>query len=192
METAVLKSKTDNREDISHCKPIKIALTGKMRSGKDTFAKMLMELDEFQHVKFSKGISEIVHKFIPSNINGQKLRSAYQLIGQTMRAIDEDVWIRYAFKDIDMSKNIIVTDLRQENECQFLKDNGFTIIKIVADDNDRINRMNELHDKYSKEDLNHETELAVDNINEDIVVCNDSTLEDLRLKAEILKIYLDK
>ena len=173
-------------------KPIRIALVGKMRSGKDTVADILMDLDEFQRVKFSKGIGEIIDNYLPNaNANG-KNRMIYQSIGQGMRSLDPMVWINYSFSNIDWNKNIIVTDLRQRNEYQFLKSNDFFIVKINSDEHNRIDRMNIDKDVFTEREMQHETEDSIDEYDVDLTIDNDSTIEELTLKLINLYDFLSR
>ena len=174
-------------------KQIKIALLGKARSGKDSVANILVEDMGFQEFKLSKGIYDFIRQFYRAQIvqvdGGAKDRGLLQLIGQTVRKIDEDIWVRYLLEDISKypswrEMDIVVSDVRQENEVRTLRREGYTIIKVTASENIRIARMKAAGDIVTKEQLSYETELSVDAIDADWVIVNEGTLEELTKVVE--------
>lgn len=173
---------------------MKIALFGKMRSGKNTVADILSSQYNFKQYAFGTGIGEIIDKFYPNARANGKPRQHYQHIGQELRKLDEDVWINYLLKTISCdyvtqafgsvwSKNIefkaVVTDGRQVNEAEALREKGYIIVKVVAPDEVRLHRMSVLKDNMSPANLTHETELQLDSITADYTINNDGTYADL-------------
>lgn len=178
--------------------PVKIALIGKMRSGKDTFADPLLSRRNIvtYGYKFSNGITEIISDYFPDALIKGKPRKFYQTIGQTLRQLDPDVWIKHtaceinydlSFKDTTGLDTLIITDVRQPNEVQWCRDNGFTLIKIVTDDTTRKERIEACGDQFEPEYFYHDTELAVDDVEADIYVDGNVRKEELQQKA--LEIY---
>lgn len=173
---------------------MKIALFGKIRSGKDTVGKLLIEEYGFSRVAFGDGIGEIIKRYFPEAWVGGKPRKHYQHIGQQLRVLNPDVWINYllktveAWEELDETMNItshtVVTDGRQVNEAKRLKEEGFVIVRVTTDTATRLERMKSLGDVFTKEDLLHETELNVDLIEPDIEIFNNGTLEDLRERVK--------
>ena len=103
--------------------------------------------------------------------------------------IDEDIWVRYLLEDISKypscrEMDIVVSDVRQENEVRTLRREGYTIIKVTASENIRIARMKAAGDIVTKEQLSDETELSVDAIGADWVIVNEGTLEELTKVVE--------
>lgn len=176
---------------------MKIAICGKMRSGKDTVGKLLVEKYGFEEFKFSSGITKIIHDYFPSSVysNG-KVREHYQTIGQSIRKLDEDVWVRYTSNQIGShiahggNTDIVITDLRQLNELKYLKDSGFTIIKVESLSNLRVQRAKDSGDVFNIDDFNHETELSVDHIEADYVLENNGTLYELESQMRKLMLAL--
>lgn len=155
-----------------------------MRSGKDTLAEIFQERADFQNMKFSKGITEIIETYLPDIAKEGKNREVYQSLGQHMRTYNKNIWIDHAKKSIDWGRNVIITDVRQENEYQFAKDNGFVIIKIEADKSQRELRIQTTDDKgTTSESHKHETEVICDTFEEDYHISNNGSLEDLRRVA---------
>src|SRR5699024_3730524 len=109
----------------------------------------------------------------------KKPRRLYQLFGQKMRELDADIWIRHAEKsaqawaELRSTSGIVIDDLRQPNEYGWAKANGYTIIRVNANEDTRLSRARALGDDFSVEDLRHETELHVDDIVADYDVWND-------------------
>ncbi|WP_304428097.1 AAA family ATPase [uncultured Clostridium sp.] len=170
---------------------MKIAIFGKIRSGKNTVADILTEEYGFKQFAFGGGIGEIIQKYFPEAFEGGKPRLHYQHIGQQLRVLNEDVWINYLLKDVEKykkdcsflrvcPKNIVVTDGRQVNEAKRLKEEGYLIVKVTTDSEIRLNRMKALGDVFNKEDLLHETELNVDLIEPDVEIFNNGTYEELK------------
>ena len=174
---------------------MKIAVFGKMRSGKNTVADILTHEHYFKQFAFGDGIGEIIEKYFPEDWVGGKPRKHYQHIGQQLRVLNPDVWINYLLRTVEKygedcrflrqcPNNIVVTDGRQLNEAKRLKEEGFLIVKVTAPEELRIKRMEASGDVYSPELLSHETELQVDLIEGDIEIINDGTLEELMVKVQ--------
>ncbi|MGG0793157.1 AAA family ATPase [Brevibacillus laterosporus] len=161
---------------------IKIALTGKMRSGKDTVAAYLVEHYDFVPYAFGDGIKRVCHELFPEHVaNGKKPRALLQGVGQAMRAIDPDVWIKRTMREVNQAQgfDVVITDLRQPNEYDRLRDEGFVIIRINAEDGTRLKRMEDAGDTFTEEDLYHETEQCIDWFEVDYDLYNDGSVLDL-------------
>ena len=192
---------------------IKIALTGKMRSGKSSVAEILWLDYDLTRRSFGGALKYYADKMFegstaypieveeygePCPFDGKrdtrikKPRKLYQDFGQAMRQLDEDIWIRHVEQAIETDKTfpnykgVVIDDLRQPNEYEWAKAHGFTIIRVNADEGDRLDRAAKLGDKFSAEDLRHETERHVDDFKADYVIENGSgvSLHELRRKVD--------
>ena len=173
-----------------------IALFGQMRAGKDTVGDYIIKQHKYMPFKFSYGITRIIEDYLPAEMWENKPRKLYQQVGQFMRGIYSDVWIDKTFKDIkeyraynrllNNERPIIITDCRQENEAKACRDKNYVIIKVVSDIEKRLARMNKEKDNFSAENLQHETEMAVDKIQADYTIENNGTLEELYNKIDII------
>ena len=67
---------------------------------------------------------------------------------------------------------VLVNGVRQPNEYQRLKDEGFTIIRVSASDDLRIGRAKEAGDVFTEADLDHDTESHIDTFEVDYEVNN--------------------
>lgn len=164
----------------------RVALVGKMRSGKDTFAKVFID-NCFTELKFSEGITEIINDYFPDvTSESRKPREHYQVIGQALRQLDKDVWIKQLASRVTLlprHADIIVTDVRQENEVKWLKEHGFTVIKVLASEDTRKQRILDAGDCFTDDLFTHETELMVDRIETDYTVLNEGAVEQLHEQA---------
>lgn len=156
-----------------------------MRSGKDTIAEYAIEKYGFTRFAFGDGIREVCGVLFPEQVkNGNKPRRLLQGVGQMMRQLDNDVWVNRCFKEIELiSKKHtimpIITDLRQPNEYERCKNEGYIFIKVQCDEDLRIKRILEKNDNFDMKDLQHETEMHIDTYEYDFVINNDGSLEDL-------------
>lgn len=176
---------------------MKIALFGKMRSGKDTVGKILIDEYGFTRVAFGDGIKKIIDEYFPEAWENGKPRFHYLHIGQELRKLNPDVWVNSLLKRVEEirlqnllingdSTSFVVTDGRQHNEAIKLKEQGYTIVLVETDETTRIERMIQAGDNFSMEMLRHDTELQVDLIDPDYIINNNGTLEDLLLKVREL------
>lgn len=162
---------------------MRIAVTGKMRSGKDTLASYFINDLHFQKLGFRDGIEKIGQDFFPELLAKGKPRKFYQHVGQSLREIDPYVWINFLDKRLQALngtgiENFIVTDVRQVNEYNYLKKQGFIVLKVEADEEIRRERIEKAGDIFSPEQFYHDTEIQVDNIPADYILTNNTTLQD--------------
>lgn len=163
---------------------IKIALTGKMRSGKDSAAWHLFYAHDFAvPIAFGTTLKNMYHSLFPWVPKDSKPREAYQKFGQLMREqFDEDVWVKHAARSVDFALDsrktvgVVISDLRQPNEYEWAKSNGFIIVRVTAPDELRIERAKAAGDDFSADDLTHETESYVDSFQVDFSINNNGDL----------------
>ena len=186
---------------------MKIALFGKIRSGKDTVGNILIEKYKFNRFAFGDGIGKIIEKYFPEAWETGKPRKHYQHIGQELRVLNPDVWINYLVRTVEGASakhiesyhskgvlapvfNVVITDGRQVNEAEKLREQGYLIIKVECPEQLRVERMKNLGDNFQPEQLYHDTELQVDRIEADVTIENSGTLEELEEKvSRIVKGY---
>ncbi|GAK00870.1 AAA family ATPase [Geomicrobium sp. JCM 19055] len=171
---------------------MRIAVTGKMRSGKDTFANYFIER-EFYNLAFADGITDVIAQYFPEAWQEGKPREHYQVIGQAFRQLNPTIWVEHLddllgqwFMLDGVNVPVIVTDLRQPNEYEYLKANGFTVVKVETSEELRIERIKKSGDAHKLEYLHHETEKHIDDMDYDYLVTNDTSLVDLLEQAEFL------
>lgn len=159
----------------------KIALIGKAGSGKDYVAEHLVFHYGFQRFAFADELKKVAFQLFPEAFsNGQKPRKLLQELGQKMRELDEEVWIRALMRQLKHKKpeRVVVTDVRQTNEYIALMRAGFVMVKIDARDEVRLERLNRRGDRFTLDDLNHETERIIDSLPADYIFTNNGNGED--------------
>ncbi len=159
-----------------------------MRSGKDSVAEYLIKKYGFTRFAFGDGIRSVCRDLFPEQLaNVQKPRSLLQGVGQAMRMFNPNVWINKCFKEIkEHYGDIIITDLRQPNELNAVKLDGFYVIRVSSPDEVRIQRMNAAGDNFTLDELNHETERHIDSMDVDFEIHNDGDLDHLHNQIEII------
>jgi dephospho-CoA kinase len=174
---------------------VKIALTGKLRSGKSLVGNHLYIKHSFNEVAFGDALKKNAHATFPWVSEFSKPRALYQNFGQLMRQIEPDVWIKHAERAvkgaIDFNVNtgaekigVVITDLRQPNEYDWCRNNGYTIIRVTAPDEDRLWRAKLAGDDFTEADLEHETESHIDGFTVDFEIHNDGSVDDLKRKVD--------
>ena len=167
----------------------KIAITGKIRSGKDEVARYLNLHHEYSHYKFSYLITKHLIELYPEKDLSRKQRSLYQWYGQMVRSVDKDVLVNAVFRRIandyfmDQVKKIVISDLRQPNEYNRLIDENFTILRVNSDRQLREYRAKQ-YDEFNSKDFDHETEQYVDLFPVHYDLYNNGTLDDLFTQVE--------
>ncbi len=167
-----------------------IGLIGLKRSGKDTFADYIVEKYGYEKYSFAgplKDACKIMFCLNDEQIDGNlkevidprfgiSPRHMFQFMGtEVMRelfpkisekyTVKESFWI-HRFKiwyNDNKDKNIIVSDIRFQDEANAIKNLGGTLIKI---NNPRIQNID-----------NHKSEKDVDNLQYDYIINNDETIE---------------
>jgi dephospho-CoA kinase len=170
---------------------VKIAFTAKLRAGKDTAAHHLHIRHGFDKVAFGDALKRNANEVFPWIYGVNKPRALLQQYGQLMREIDGEVWIKHAERAvkgaIDFRVNtgaervgVVISDLRQPNEFEWARANGFTIIRVTAPDEDRLWRAKLAGDDFTEADLDHETESHIDGFAVDAEIYNDGTVDELK------------
>lgn len=177
-----------------------IFINGRAGAGKSEIEQRLI-YQGYKPIQLSSGIYEIARNYFNMK---KKDRELLQSIGQLLRQIDEDVWVNYACKEIDLMKyieqaeKIVVSDVRQANEYDTFKDKGFIAIQVVADLDKRIERLEKrdgikIDDDYIKRIEENPAETGADGKEYDYIIDNNGTIEELYAKVdEILEQQSDK
>jgi len=155
---------------------MKLAIGGQMGSGKDTFYEYLLTKNlNIIKVSFAEPIYSILN-FAQETCFFEKVkdRKFLQFVGsEWAREKDPNIWINIVDKKTkEKNDNFCLTDLRFENEFNYLKQNNWILIKIERD-----------IIPFGREgngSIAHISENALKNINDsewDFIIKNNSTLE---------------
>ena len=125
--------------------PLKIALIGGARTGKDTIAGYLGAVADFKRVAFGDALKEMLFTTFSDLPEYPKPRKEMISFGQFCRTIDPLVWIKHVDNEVKKwqqfgYENIVITDVRQENEIDYCKQHGYTLVKVVASQEAQIRR----------------------------------------------------
>jgi len=113
---------------------LRIAFTGKTRSGKTTSANYLLRTYGFTKISFTGKLIEFAHEFFPDRFEkGEKPQDLIKALREKLREIDPNVYIKYVTRKIEtLPKNadIVIDDLRFSNEYNAIKSLGFLVVRL--------------------------------------------------------------
>ena len=162
---------------------MKIALIGKMCSGKTYVSKILMRRCALKKFAFADKVKEVAKDLFNMN---QKDRKLLQQIGQSMRNIDQYVWINYLLYKIENEDRVIIDDVRYPNELQALREREFIVIKLIVDKETQQKRLMETYPNNYMEhidNMNHISEMHIDKLKADYEIKSDEHVIENILKA---------
>ena len=107
---------------------MRIAICGKMASGKTTVAQ---SLEGFRVLSLAGEVKRVGRELFGMK---DKNRPLLQQIGMKMREIRESVWLDALIRESEKHKLVVCDDVRFINEAKTLKENGWTLIKLVITD----------------------------------------------------------
>lgn len=179
--------------------PKLISIMGKKRAGKDTLTKMLQEFHPYKQVAFADGVWDVLlaadpyvdlrvgwrlsqvvrfHTRDEAKMLYPEIRRLLQDLGTDgiRNHIGKDTWVQVAEAklDADPDASFILSDLRFPNEADMVRRRGGLLVKIERAHED---------ESYG---ANHVSESYFDQLPYDVLVTNNSDLNDLRKVAEEL------
>ncbi len=123
---------------------MRIAIAGKMASGKTTLANALIERG-FRKLSLGGKVKAIARDLFKMEV---KDRPLLQQIGMKMREIRPSVWIDYIIELGKEGGDMVIDDVRFVNEAKALKEAGWTIIRLNIDDNLQKERLQNTYDNW--------------------------------------------
>jgi adenylate kinase family enzyme len=162
-----------------------IAFIGKAGAGKSTVADILVERFGYEKLSFAAPLK--------AGCATQTDRSLLQRVGAGVRELYEDFWVNlflaevarvttfdsevdHPLKAYNQAK-IVVDDCRYPNEVQALKAHGFVIVRIASLQQTRIDRLKQNGKLQDDDQLNHESETALDEFHADYYLRNEGWAE---------------
>ena len=111
-----------------------------------------------------------------------------------MRQLDPDVWVNSLEQDYinilrvlhileDSTSGIIITDVRQPNEVEWCRRNGFKLVKLICPSEVRRQRIIDCGDVFDEEQFRHETESYIGSIDADYIINSLCSKEELQKRA---------
>jgi hypothetical protein len=167
-----------------------IGLTGYAQSGKDTVAEILVRKSGYKRIAFADPIRNVLYDMNPmiDNIAGEpiflqtlvnrvgwdeakqnpRVRQYLQNLGVSARThIDSDVWVIRAVREMNSDEDIVITDVRFENEARLIKAAGGQIWRITRPGVAPVN--------------GHVSESEMANYRTDREIINSGSIEDLEV-----------
>lgn len=165
---------------------IVVGLAGLAGAGKDTFAALLGE--GYEHLSFAAPIKRMLRVGFGLTDKDpsaeERFGVTYRHFAQTLgtqwgrNCISKDIWTKLMAYRISLTEgDVIITDVRFEDEAEFVRKRGL-LIHIFRNDHELI------------KESEHESEAGIIVRSRDIVVCNNSDLAALSLKAALVNVYL--
>ncbi|MEH7541688.1 MULTISPECIES: AAA family ATPase [Bacillus cereus group] len=174
-----------------------IGIAGKMRTGKDTIARLMAKdrRGKFQRGAYADELKlQVDRKY--GKQEGGKRRALLQHEGQEERKHDALVWIKRLQPKIDFLRttghNVVITDVRQQNEIDSLRSQGAYIIRVNVSDEIRKQRIIDAGDEFKEADFYHETETAIDAFEVDYEINNEGGLIQLVQQLDAILLSIDR
>ena len=152
---------------------MKIALCGKMASGKSTIAKYLNENYDFHQYSLA-GPVKAFSQFLFDLPENQKDRLIFQKVGDGARNhLFDEIWIETLLNHVELYEanfgkgNSVVDDVRYLNEVYVLASKGWKIIKIEIDEDLQLDRLKQTYPndwKIHAEARTHRSETSLNKL----------------------------
>lgn len=141
----------------------RIAVGGKMGTGKSSVADFLVKCFQFKRYSFAFKLKQIARDLFDMEI---KDRSLLQMLGTKVRELEQDAWANYVIKKINAEAPLraVIDDMRYLNEASILHDNDFVLLKLYSP---AVARAKRGVAGFSAETAKHPSELEIDAIDAD-------------------------
>lgn len=169
-----------------------LAIVGKFGAGKSTVAQILVDYYRFTRLSFAGRLKQVAADvfgngdpiakegiYTVTKLDGESTflsgRQVLQELGQSVKALDREFWIRWLMTDVDRGLYgdgpFVIDDCRFPYEADALRARGFNIVLLTAPDEVRMERYELLYGRRPTEDeMNHPSEIEVDDITPDLVL----------------------
>ncbi len=161
-----------------------IGFGGGFCAGKTTACKILTDEFKFEEMNFADKLKDLSKDLFDMKV---KDRGLLQKFGIALRDIDENVWVNYLWKKIDILnfKRVGIGDVRFQNEIEMCKNNNILTIFIDAPLEERAMRHKLLYGYEPTEEQKQHISESIDKNLFDIVLNNPSKEE---MKHELKQI----
>ena len=141
---------------------MKLAIIGKMGSGKSTCADYLNKNHNFKILSFGGPVKKYAKEIFNDTTKNRKL---IQDFAQKIKEIDQDVWVNYLLRNVKDSENIVIDDLRFPNEYSALEKVGFKFIKLNISDNFQIERLKKTYPENYNNHISRRNDISESFVN---------------------------
>jgi len=168
---------------------MRIAIIGKMCSGKSTLAQIIKNLNsDYKIYSFGQKVKDVASDLFGMQ---EKDRSLLIKIGGHMRNIDKDVWVNYVMKQIGDNDNCIIDDVRYQNEVDACIKHEFEFIQLHIPLNIQIERIKVLYPNNYKDHIKNINDNSENNkliINEVLLTIDTSITSIEEINNMILRV----
>lgn len=178
---------------------MKIAISGKIASGKTTLAQAIQQTDERVEIySFASPIKEIAYEYFGmSKDPALKNRPLLQDIGRNLRLIDSNVWVKAFLNKTNSKTHVVCDDLRFKNEAKMLKKAGFLLIRLNIDRDEQVQRLKNTYPQTWEEHcakLSNVSETELDNCEHmfDLVIATNTVKDINSVVHRILSVHKDE
>jgi dephospho-CoA kinase len=177
---------------------MKVAICGKMASGKTTIAEVLCSELGFHKFSLAGGVKDLAN-YLFDIPEGHKDRVAYQKVGDGARkTLYQNIWIDVLKGKVRESGQefVVVDDVRYVNEAENLRRDGWFIIKLEIAEDLQIERLMETYPddwEIHADARNHASELEVDLIPDSVIdlkVVAKNSIEPNEYVLEVIRDYI--
>jgi len=119
---------------------LRLAVSGKMRSSKDSTAVRLVERYGFIRYAFADRLKEVARELFGMP-EGTKNRHLLVELGRKMCEVDKLVWVNYVLGKIPLRQDVVITDMRFKYEYLALKAFDFIMVRVNIDEWERERRV---------------------------------------------------
>ena len=162
----------------------RFALIGKSGAGKSTAAEMISSFHGARRVSTGVICREISHLLF-----GDENKASTQKIDDALMTIDQSIFLKAALRQIPETDSICVDSLRFKSDLQIARDQGFYVIRIVAQEKLRLERLDARGQIFDQAlDGCHRSETELDDAEVDLVIFNGGSREKMRLAVEKISV----
>ena len=137
---------------------MKIAICGKMCSGKSTLANTIMRMDSrYQIYSFGTKIKQVATELFHMT---EKDRTLLTTLATSMRDIQSDVWINYLLHQTKNKDYFIIDDVRYQDEIDALIQDNWTIIQLTISPALQEKRIKRLYPSNYKDHLQNRSHIS--------------------------------
>ncbi len=157
-----------------------VAIYGKSGSGKTTVCRYLAEQHGFTHCHPGARCRDLSMELF-----GTDAKSVLNRLSDSLRAIDEEVWIRAALRSARPSVPVVFDGIRFRNDFRYFRARSFLLWQVRAPQRSRHDRLETRGQEFSSADEDHEGENVLDDFPFDVVLDNNGDQSHLFAQIDI-------
>jgi len=185
--------------------PKNVAIFGRFCSGKTTLAQELEDEWGFERVSMANNMKQIVSDVYGTNDKSAlvtvrkhdgtdaeiSVREVLQSFGENAKRHDLYFWMRWFIRDTEAFSHagipLVLDDARMTFEADYLRENGWLLVRTEAPEAVRLDRYRRLYGKEPNgSEMSHQTETQSELIDVDLVL--DSTEEPWLLAERVIEL----